>query len=80
MNEILYDELFEIIIELYDGMGIPNDDDFNDFLNDRTSDLMSELYEDLQSLLKTIYRMSTDDCPEKYMESVLDEVHEIIIN
>ena len=78
-NEKLYNELFEIIIELYDGMGIPNDDDFNDFLNDRTSDIMSELYEELELLLKTIYRKTDDDCQEKYMETVMDEVYEMIV-
>ena len=41
MNERLYNELFEIIIELYDGMGIDDDDDFNDFLNDSTYDLVT---------------------------------------
>ena len=78
MNEKLYNELFEIIIELYDGMGIPNDDDFNDFLNDRTSDITSELYEELELLLKTIYRMNDNDCQDKYMETVFDEVYEMI--
>ena len=39
MNEKLYKEIFEIIIELYEGLGIDKDDDFNDFLNDRTYDV-----------------------------------------
>ncbi len=39
MNEKLYNEIFEIIIELYEGLVIDNDDDFNDFLNDRTYDV-----------------------------------------
>ena len=75
MNEKLYNEIFEIIIELYDGLGIDNDDDFNDFLNDRTYDVIKEIYNELEVLLKTIYRKNNDDCQEKYMESVYDEVY-----
>ena len=80
MNEKLYNEIFEIIIELYDGLGIDNDDDFNDFLNDRTYDVIKEIYNELEILLKTIYRKNNDDCQEKYMESVYDEVYEMIID
>ena len=40
MNEKLYNEIFEIIIELYDGIEEKiEENDYSDFLNDRTYDV-----------------------------------------
>ena len=81
MNEKLYNELFEIIIELNEGMEIGiEENDYSDYLNDQTHYLMEELYEELEILLKTIYRKNDKDCQEKYMETVIDEVYSMITN
>ena len=81
MNEKLYNELFEIIIELNEGMEIGiEENDYSDYLNDQTHYLMEELYEELEILLKTIYRKNDEDCQEKYMETVIDEVYSMITN
>tara|TARA_R100000988_G_scaffold74743_2_gene39350 strand:+ start:148 stop:393 length:246 start_codon:yes stop_codon:yes gene_type:complete len=80
MNEKLYNEIFEIIIELYDGMEERiEENDYSDFLNDRTYDVIKEIYNELEILLKTIYRKNDNDCQEKYMETVIDEVYEMIV-
>ena len=80
MNEKLYNEIFEIIIELNEGMEERiEENDYSDFLNDRTYDVIKEIYNELEILLKTIYRKNDDDCQEKYMETVVDEVYEMIV-
>ena len=80
MNEKLYNEIFEIIIELNEGMEERiEENDYSDFLNDRTYDVIKEIYNELEILLKTIYRKNDDDCQEKYMETVIDEVYEMIV-
>jgi len=38
-NELKYNELFEIIVELYEGLEMDvEENDYSDFLNDRTYD------------------------------------------
>ena len=81
MNEKIYNELFEIIIELNEGMEIGiEENEYSDYLNEQTYNVLKELYEELELLLKTIYRKNDNDCQEKYMETVIDEVYSMITN
>ena len=58
MNEKLYNELFEIIIELNDGMEIGiEENDYSDYLNDQTYNVLKELWENVSDW---IYSMITN--------------------
>ena len=81
MNEKIYNELFEIIIELNEGMEIGiEENEYSDYINEQTYNVLKVLYEELELLLKTIYRKNDNDCQEKYMETVIDEVYSMITN
>ena len=81
-NGKLYNEVFEIILELNEGMEIGiEENEYSDYLNEQTFNVINEMYNEMEILLKTIYKYSQHNeniCEEKYMETVMDEVYSII--
>ena len=64
-NGKLYNEVFEIILELNEGMEIGiEENEYSDYLNEQTYNVLKELYEELELLLKTIYRKNDNDCQD----------------
>ena len=80
-NGKLYNEVFEIILELNEEMEIGiEENEYSDYLNEQTFNVIEEMYNEMEILLKTIYKLTPNSniCEEKYMETVMDEVYSTI--
>ena len=80
-NGKLYNEIFEIVLVLNEGMEIGiEENEYSDYVNEQTFNVIKEMYNEMEILLKTIYKLPTNSniCGEKYMETVMDEVYSTI--
>ena len=80
-NGKLYNEIFEIVLVLNEGMEIGiEENEYSDYVNEQTFNVIKEMYNEMEILLKTIYKLppNSNICGEKYMETVMDEVYSTI--